>query len=70
MVDQMRDRTEGKTDEIKGRGKQAWGDVTGDEETKSEGEMDEATGKFKQGMADAKDKLDDAKDKIKDLTDR
>ncbi len=43
-LDEHRDRIEGTTDEAKGRGKQAWGDVAGDEETRTEGQGDELKG--------------------------
>ena len=59
MSDQSRDRIEGTMEEVKGRGKSAWGEMTDDQETKAEGEADQMSGKMKQGMADAKDKVDD-----------
>ena len=59
MSDQSRDRIEGTMEEVKGRGKSAWGEMTDDQETKAEGEADQMAGKMKQGMADAKDKVDD-----------
>jgi uncharacterized protein YjbJ (UPF0337 family) len=49
---------DGKTDDAKGRVKQAGGDLTGDKELKREGKVDQASGK-------AKDKLGDAADKAK-----
>jgi uncharacterized protein YjbJ (UPF0337 family) len=67
MSDQTKDRLEGTMDDLKGRGKEAWGDLTNDEDKQAEGELDQAKGKTKQGMADLKEKLDD---KVKDLTDR
>jgi uncharacterized protein YjbJ (UPF0337 family) len=66
MTDQSEDRIEGKFDEIKGRGKSAFGDLTGDEKTRSEGDADQVAGKAKQGMADAKDKADDIVKKATD----
>ena len=53
------DRAEGTIDEIKGRAKSAWGDVTGDDKTKAEGEIDQLKGKAKKGLADVKDAIDD-----------
>ena len=50
---------DGTTDDLKGRIKEAGGDLTGDRELKNEGKVDRATGT-------AKDKVDDAADKIKD----
>lgn len=44
-------------DEAKGRGKQAVGDATGDEDLKSEGKLDEATGKVKGAVDKVADKI-------------
>jgi uncharacterized protein YjbJ (UPF0337 family) len=51
------------TDEMKGRVKEAAGDLTDDKDLKREGKVDQATGK-------AKDKIDDASDKAKELVGR
>ena len=67
MSDSSRDRIEGTLDDVKGHGKSAAGDLTGDREMQGEGEWDQGKGGLKQGMADAKDKVDDA---VKNLTDR
>ena len=67
MSDSTRDRIEGAVDDVKGHGKAAAGDFTGDQDMQAEGEWDQSKGGFKQGMADAKDKVDDA---VKNLTDR
>lgn len=64
MTDQSSDRAEGKIDELKGRGKSAFGEMTGDEQMKSEGDADQAEGKVKQGVADVKDKADDLVKKV------
>ena len=40
--------TSGKTDELKGRVKEAAGALTGDEKLKREGQLDQATGQAKQ----------------------
>jgi uncharacterized protein YjbJ (UPF0337 family) len=52
--------SDGKTDDAKGRVKEAGGDLTGDKDLKREGKIDKATGK-------AKDKLGGAADKAKDV---
>ena len=67
MSDASRDRIEGTVDEATGRGKSAFGELTGDEQTQSEGQADQAQGNLKQGLADVKDKVDDA---VKKVTDR
>jgi len=50
-------------DEIKGRTKEAAGDLTDDEDLKREGKVDQATGTVK-------DKVGDAADKVKDVLNR
>lgn len=50
---------DGTTDDLKGRVKEAAGDLTDDSSLKNEGKVDRASGTVK-------DKLDDATDKIKD----
>jgi uncharacterized protein YjbJ (UPF0337 family) len=42
------DMAKGKTDELKGRVKEAAGALTGDEKLKREGRIDQAVGKLKQ----------------------
>ena len=54
---------EGKFDEMKGRAKEAAGDLTDDDELKKEGKLDRASGAVK-------DKVDKATDKVKDAVDR
>jgi uncharacterized protein YjbJ (UPF0337 family) len=61
---------EGKADELKGRVKEAAGDLTDDERLKSEGKADKAGGKLKQGLEDAKDKGEELVDKVKDKVQR
>jgi len=55
----------GKSDQAKGRVKQAAGDLTGNEDLEREGERDEAAGKAKKFIGDAKESLDDAVDSVK-----
>ena len=50
--------SDGKKDDVKGRLKEAGGDLTDDKEMKNEGRVDRATGTVK-------DKADDAADKAK-----
>ena len=58
------DKAKGKWDEVKGKGKQAWGDLTDDPDKVDEGQFDEAKGKGRQKVGKAKDW---AKDKIDDI---
>ena len=64
----------GKTDELKGRTKEAYGDLTDDEKMKREGRRDQIAGDMKDKVDDAgdwaKDKIDDVKDKLHSDNDR
>lgn len=52
--------TGGKTDELKGRVKEAAGSLTGDESLKREGQIDQTVGKVKQKTDKVIDKVKDA----------
>jgi uncharacterized protein YjbJ (UPF0337 family) len=60
---------EGKADDIKGRAKEAVGDLTDNDELKREGKLDQATGSIKEKLDDAEewveDKVDDVRDRMK-----
>ena len=47
----------GKTDELKGRLKEAAGALTGDKKLKREGQVDQAVGKIKQKLEKVVDKV-------------
>jgi uncharacterized protein YjbJ (UPF0337 family) len=49
----------GKADEIKGRVKEAVGDLTDNQDLKNSGKADKAAGKVKQGVEHAVDKVRD-----------
>ena len=51
---------DGTADDLKGRVKEAGGDLTDDKELKREGKIDRATGSVKDKVGDAGDKLKDA----------
>jgi len=55
----------GKTDEVKGRVKEAAGALTGDEKLKRQGKADQAAGKLKQAAGKLKDKVEQVIDKTK-----
>lgn len=59
----------GKFDEVKGRAKEAAGDLTDNKDLQREGKTDQASGKVKQKVEGAKDwvedKIDDVRDKAK-----
>jgi len=61
----------GNLDQAKGRAKQAVGDLTGDDDLRREGKVDEGAGKAKDKLDDMKDKAENVIDKVKDkVTDR
>ena len=51
---------DGTTDDLKGKAKEAGGDLTGDDGLKREGKVDQATGTVKDKVGDASDKLKNA----------
>jgi uncharacterized protein YjbJ (UPF0337 family) len=54
------------TDDLKGRAKEAVGDLTDDGRLKREGKADRASGKAKEMVEDLKDKAEDAIDSVKE----
>ena len=48
---------DGTKDDLKGRAKQAGGDLTGDKDLKNEGKVDQASGTVKDKVGDAADKI-------------
>jgi uncharacterized protein YjbJ (UPF0337 family) len=51
---------DGTSDDLKGRVKEAGGDLTGDDSLKREGKVDKASGKVKDAVGDTADKAKDA----------
>ncbi len=56
---------DGQVDDLKGRAKEAAGDLTDNDRLKREGKADQAAGKVKQKVDDAKDWVEDKIDDIK-----
>jgi uncharacterized protein YjbJ (UPF0337 family) len=56
----------GNLDEAKGRAKQAAGDLTDNDDLKTEGKVDEKAGEAKSKVGDFKDKAEDAIDNVKE----
>ena len=54
------------TDDLKGRAKEAVGDLTDNRDLKREGKTDRATGKAKDFVDDVKDKAEDVIDSVRD----
>jgi uncharacterized protein YjbJ (UPF0337 family) len=52
--------SDGKFDEMKGRAKEAAGDLTGDEDLEREGKVDKASGSIKQKVGKVADKVKNA----------
>jgi uncharacterized protein YjbJ (UPF0337 family) len=55
-----------RSDDLKGRAKEAVGDLTDDPDLKREGKTDRAAGKVKDKLSEAKDRLEDVVDDVKD----
>ena len=55
-----RDELEGKTEQVKGRAKQAWADITDNERLRDEGVTDEAAGEVQEGFGRARRKVGEA----------
>jgi uncharacterized protein YjbJ (UPF0337 family) len=55
-----RDELEGQKDQVKGRVKQAWGDITNNEDLRDEGTVDEAAGEVQEGFGRARRKVGEA----------
>jgi len=60
----------GKTDQAKGRAKEAIGSLTGDKDLKSEGKADRRAGEAKEKVGHAKEKVEEVIDKAKDAVHR
>ena len=54
-----------KSDQVKGKVKEAAGSLTGDEDLEAEGKADRRAGDAKEKLGHAKDKVDDVIDKAK-----
>jgi uncharacterized protein YjbJ (UPF0337 family) len=65
---------DGKTDQVKGRVKEAVGSLTGDKHLKSEGRVDRRAGETKEKLGQAKEKIDEivdkADEKVEELIDK
>lgn len=48
-----------RTDEMKGRARKAWGELTGDQEQKEKGTVDKTSAKIKEGVESARQKAGD-----------
>jgi len=55
----------GKTDQMKGKAKEAVGDLTGNKDLKSEGKGDRQAGEVKEKVGKVEEKVDEGIDKVK-----
>jgi uncharacterized protein YjbJ (UPF0337 family) len=55
----------GKTDQMKGKAKEAVGDLTGNKDLKSEGKADRQAGEVKEKVGKVEEKVDEGIDKVK-----
>lgn len=60
----------GTSDDLKGRAKEAVGDLTDDKDLQREGKIDQAVGAAKEKVSDAKDWVESKIDSMKDHTER
>lgn len=65
-MDSLKDKVEGQVDKAKGRGKEAVGNVTGDDQKQAEGQVDKTKGGAKETLGDAKEKARDLKESLTD----
>lgn len=59
MEDDTRMRFEGKWDQMRGRVKESWGDMTDDELEQTEGKWDQLVGKIKEKTGESVDAIQD-----------
>lgn len=59
---------EGKMDDLKGRAKEAVGNITDNHSLENEGKADQLTGKVKEKLGDAKDWIEEKVDHLKAKT--
>jgi uncharacterized protein YjbJ (UPF0337 family) len=57
----------GKTDQMKGKAKEAVGDLTGNKDLKSEGKADRHAGEVKEEVGKVEEKVEEGIDKVKDI---
>ena len=57
----------GKSDQLKGKAKEAVGDLTGNKDLKSEGEADRRAGEAKEKVGKVEEKVEEVVDKAKDV---
>jgi uncharacterized protein YjbJ (UPF0337 family) len=66
MEDDTRMKFEGRWDQMRGRVKEAWGDLTDDELDQTEGKWDQVVGKIKEKTGES---MDSIQEKLRRMTD-
>jgi uncharacterized protein YjbJ (UPF0337 family) len=66
MEDDTRLKFEGRWDQMRGRVKEAWGDLTDDELDQTEGKWDQVVGKIKEKTGES---MDSIQEKLRRMTD-
>lgn len=66
MDDDARMRFEGRWDQLKGRVKETWGDLTDDDVDRTEGKWDQIVGKIKEKTGEGVDVIQDKLRKLLD----
>ncbi|HJQ77596.1 MAG TPA: CsbD family protein [Acidimicrobiia bacterium] len=59
MDESMKMKWEGRWDQLKGKAKQAWGDLTDDDLDVAEGEYDELVGKLEERTGETREAIED-----------
>ena len=65
-----RDELEGRAERVKGKVKQAAGDLTDNDRLRDEGVVDEAAGSLQEGFGRARRKVEEVAEDVKDELDR
>ena len=68
--DSIEQQIKGTAEDMKGRVKEAAGDLAGRDDWEAEGQMDQVEGKVRKGVGKVGEKLSDAADALKDDLDR
>ncbi|MFL5735140.1 MAG: CsbD family protein [Chloroflexia bacterium] len=69
MGDGLGDKTKGKIEELGGKGREEFGEATGNPDMEAQGEADQAHGKFDQAKGNVKDAAGNVGDTIKKTAD-
>jgi uncharacterized protein YjbJ (UPF0337 family) len=57
MDPSTQDKAEGKVDQLKGKGQETWGQMSGNADTEAKGKANQTTGHLKEAVGHAKDAI-------------